>query len=132
MIEEKAARNLHRGEAEEERARQRADASGPIDRSRIRSSPIVTLEARKKWLAIYAVANVRTMTRPPTGGRWAPFRGLHRWGFVPLVCCYCLVAPHTVCGPEAQFKVRRSGRETAHAAPPGRVAARNSPATSPA
>src|SRR5689334_3333709 len=46
-------------------------ASGPIDRSRIRSRPIVTLEERKKWLAIYAVASVATMMRPPrmTDGR---------------------------------------------------------------
>ena len=26
-------------------------ASGPIERSRIKSRPMVTLEARKKWLA---------------------------------------------------------------------------------
>ena len=51
-VEEEAARDLHRGEAEEESAGQRAQRLGPDRKSRIRSSPIVTLEARKKWLAI--------------------------------------------------------------------------------
>jgi hypothetical protein len=40
-VEEEAARNLHGGEAEEEGARKRAQGFRPI----------VTLEARKKWLA---------------------------------------------------------------------------------
>ena len=50
-VEEEAAGDLHGGEAEEERACQRAQGFRPDGRSRIRSRPMVTLEARKKWLA---------------------------------------------------------------------------------
>ena len=51
MVEQEAAGDLHGGEAEEEGAGQRAQSFRPDRRSRIRSRPMVTLEARKKWLA---------------------------------------------------------------------------------
>ncbi len=50
-VEQEAAGDLHRGKAEEERTGQRPALPARSRRSRIRSSPMVTLAARKKWLA---------------------------------------------------------------------------------